>query len=400
MKKLMAMCGAVLVCAGCTSFEDVKQKADAGDAGMQYKVAVMYRDGDGVAADRKKSEEYLKKAIDSGNRAAAWDRLQQICSKKQLDASAEFIKCCNVIFDQTAVNISSDEKDARNEAAISIPRVGLAYLRLLAENKCDSEAYEVKACLRKIVSETNGYRRKFVWKFLQELNGVKTARELAEAQRVKAAKEAEAKRIKAEKEAEAQRIKAAKEAEAKRIVEEKKQAEEQKRQAEEKAKKERLAKLNDPKFKYPCGKPGVRLYKDVCAGTSAQYIDELQSLKNIGYGATWETCFISHIKIINGCVIDLLDSAVEMKDVVAKYQMEFPGIRLSEKKRDKISLENDSAIIIVQNLFREEFYPNLGRTELRRVGVRVSISDKKYKALSEQEKERERQKNAKKQLNF
>ena len=324
MKKLMAVCGALLVCAGCTSFEEVKQKADAGDAMMQYEVAVRYREGDGVAADKKLSEEYLKKAVESGSLAAAWDRIQQICSRKQLDSSAEFVKCCNMIFDPTKMN--SEEKDAQREAALHIHRLGFAYLQLLVENKRDDAAYGVKKCLKKNISVENGYRKKFVAGFQRQLAGVKTAREVAEAKRIKAKKEAEARRIKAEKEAEA-----------KRIAEEKKRAEEVKRQAEEKARQEKLAKLNDPKFKYPCGTPGTKLCKDIYAGISAQYLSQYFELKfekdsekrrkEYGDVTFHQKNAPGNETIVVGCEIELSNSAVKMEDIVEKYQREFPGIK-------------------------------------------------------------------------
>ena len=44
---------------GCTSCEETKKLADAGNPEKQYEVALMYRDGDGVPVDNKKYADYI-----------------------------------------------------------------------------------------------------------------------------------------------------------------------------------------------------------------------------------------------------------------------------------------------------------------------------------------------------
>ena len=58
---LLVVAAGIVLLSGCASFEEVKNKADAGDAGMQYKMAVMLKEGDGTPADPVKSAEYMEK---------------------------------------------------------------------------------------------------------------------------------------------------------------------------------------------------------------------------------------------------------------------------------------------------------------------------------------------------
>ena len=66
--------GAILC--GCSSFEEIKKAADAGNPEMQYEVALIYRDGDGIPADNKKSAEYMMRAVNNNYLPAAWELVQ------------------------------------------------------------------------------------------------------------------------------------------------------------------------------------------------------------------------------------------------------------------------------------------------------------------------------------
>ena len=70
MKKHISFIVAGLLCCiltGCTSFEEVKQQADNGNADMQFRAAMMLLEGDGIAVDRQAAEKYLTSAIKAKN---------------------------------------------------------------------------------------------------------------------------------------------------------------------------------------------------------------------------------------------------------------------------------------------------------------------------------------------
>lgn len=54
------------------SLEEVKQKAEEGDAQAQYQWAMCYFDGNGVEQDEKKAVEWLEKAVAQGNGEARY----------------------------------------------------------------------------------------------------------------------------------------------------------------------------------------------------------------------------------------------------------------------------------------------------------------------------------------
>ena len=87
----------LLTLVGCASFEEIKKAADAGNPEMQYEVALIYRDGDGIPADNKKSAEYMMRAVNNNYLPAAWELVQDIYRQKDVKHASDFIKAYEVL---------------------------------------------------------------------------------------------------------------------------------------------------------------------------------------------------------------------------------------------------------------------------------------------------------------
>ncbi len=63
---LLGVAAGIVLLSGCMSFEDVKNKADAGDGYMAYRTGIMLKEGDGVKANHKQAMSYFEKAAKAG----------------------------------------------------------------------------------------------------------------------------------------------------------------------------------------------------------------------------------------------------------------------------------------------------------------------------------------------
>ena len=55
-----------------SEFEEIKAKAEAGDADAQFNLGVMYRKGQGMEQDYKEAFKWWKKAADQGHAMDPW----------------------------------------------------------------------------------------------------------------------------------------------------------------------------------------------------------------------------------------------------------------------------------------------------------------------------------------
>ena len=335
---LPAMAAAIVaVISGCISVEEIQKKADAGDKAMQYDMAIRHKEGNGVPLDAAKAEEYLQKSFESGYIPAACEIANEIHDKGNIDASKKLMKCYNIIFGTSPKDLTS--AFAQDKFSRNFPASSRSYLRRLVKAEKTHEALEYSKCVLMYLDykhcptarNVDAYRRPFM-------------QYLAEAE--------------------------------KRIA---KQKAEEKRLAEQKAEEQRLAGLKskfqqleqDQQLKYPnrtLGK-GIKLYKNVCAGSSLEWLEAYAAVSNKkikcvprpmfedeflpGIPETWRgqtfrqnyaednTAAVSFIfagagkeQAMIGCCIILQN--VQVKSIIEKYQKEFPGLKPQEKRAPQL----------------------------------------------------------------
>lgn len=99
---------AVLCIAGCQSvYEETKEKADAGDAGAQYKVARMLLAGEnGAEQNPQLAEKYMQEAKKQKNPSALRYYMQEICKKRDVGAYDDFLGMLSETSDSYPLGIS------------------------------------------------------------------------------------------------------------------------------------------------------------------------------------------------------------------------------------------------------------------------------------------------------
>ena len=249
----------LLALTGCTSFEDIKQQADAGNADMQFKAAVMLMNGDGTEVDHNAAEKYMTAAFKAKNQSAACHVIKDIQRNSRGDQAKLLMEAYDILFEKKVY--SAPEK---LEIMADFPEYIIKYILYLDANGYNASAFAVKQYALKNVGKCP-LRSRYIRRYAQKIKSYKTAFEKAEEKRI-----AEEKRRFQEKK---------RKAEEKRIAEEKRRFQEEKRKAEEKriAEEKRKAeekRIAEEKAKYPLKTTGytpMRLYKNIYSGVSRKY---------------------------------------------------------------------------------------------------------------------------------
>ena len=129
----------LLALTGCTSFEDIKQQADAGNADMQYKAAVMLMNGDGTEVDHNAAEKYLMAAIKAKNQSAAQHIIKDIHNNKQGDQSKLLMEAYDILFAEKGY-----DNQEKLEILAAYPENMLKYITYLDKKGHDKSAFAVK----------------------------------------------------------------------------------------------------------------------------------------------------------------------------------------------------------------------------------------------------------------
>ena len=248
----------LLALTGCTSFEDIKQQADAGNADMQYKAAVMLMNGDGTEVDHNAAEKYMTAAFKAKNQSAACHVIKDIQRNSRGDQAKLLMEAYDILFEKKVY--SAPEK---LEIMADFPEYIIKYILYLDANGYNASAFAVKQYALKNVGKCP-LRSRYIRRYAQKIKSYKTAFEKAEEKRI-----AEEKRRFQEKK---------RKAEEKRIAEEKRRFQEEKRKAEEK-------RIAEEKAKYPLKAAGytpMKLYKKIHSGISRGYFNknDVAELKN------------------------------------------------------------------------------------------------------------------------
>ena len=170
---------------GCMSFEDVKNKADAGDGYMAYRTGVRLKNGMGVKTDYKQACVYFWKAAKAGYEprgltvldvdhrnmfGSRWDIASawEVVHTAGVEQSQLFGDCYELLWD-------SFPKYRRNE----LYKNGLNYLNALQMKKKDAEAYTLKKRLIAIIQKdpTKTQEEAVFW---DKLAKIKTQTEILE----------------------------------------------------------------------------------------------------------------------------------------------------------------------------------------------------------------------------
>ena len=210
--------------AGCTSFEEIKERADGGDPSMQYRAGLCYRDGKDVQADPDTAYSYFKKAADGGSFAGALCYAQEALRRKDISEPAKFLERIQKVFTEQPRN--SEDRDARWEMRRDYPKFCIEFAILLKNADVGVELANFKNEALRFFSKKYLYRRHdVVGQYTAKLKAIRSKNEIAEERR-----RAEEKRVAEEKRrAEERRL-----AEERRAAEEKRRAEAAKAWAEEK----------------------------------------------------------------------------------------------------------------------------------------------------------------------
>ena len=259
---VLTLATGIVLLTGCTSFEEAKKAADAGDAQMAYKAGVMLKEGNGVEQNTEQAFAYFEKAVQAGDMPAAWDLMNLIYDSRDVDHSKLFGDCYQLLCTKNPdsfLSISPQIK-AHNEGIT----LCLNYLHLLKKAGRDEETYELKKRLVAIVSfqSFDSYSDKI--RFLERLDMIVTKAEIIEQKRT---------------------------AEEKRRI-----AEEERRIAEEKKIKDTLEMMDSIKYSSPDGAPGIKLYKHLTSGISLQWFIEESLLKKGEVSYCWHSDYCIALK--------------------------------------------------------------------------------------------------------
>ena len=316
-------------------FAEAKKRADAGDGRMASQTGFMLEKGIGVKQDSKLAITYYERAIQTGSQRPSWHILNLIYTIRDTEHSKLFGDCYQWTWDNIlSPNIWNTKNKPKYKSYEHFKKsyensviVCLHYLDLLKKSGKDADAYTLKKRLISIVqkkpSGADGYAPSMVTDFLKRLEKIKTETELLE----------------------------------------------QKKEAEEKI--HRLE--QNQQLKYPNSKlgKGIKLYKDLYAGSSLEWLradaavsnkkiksisrpmfeDEfLPEIPEIWRGQTFRQNYavdddgsseVSYIfagsgkeQTMIGCCIILQN--VQVKSIVEKYQKEFPGLKIQEKRVPRI----------------------------------------------------------------
>ena len=379
--------GVAVLLSGCVSVEEIKQEADAGNVEAQYNFAMILLKKN-RAKHGNEIEKYLMMATYARYLPAACVLASNILTERKGEKAELLLRAYDVIF--AGVADSPDIEKVSSFLKRSCPGYMIGYIRYL-----DTAGYgEAATRLRDSILTDSG---KYGFQDFdeKELRGIKTSCEIAKEkerlaeERQKRFAEERQKRLAEEeqKRLEKERQKRLAEEEQKRLAEEK-----QKRLAEEKQKRlveeKRLAE-EQKKFKFPytdITNQHIKFYKHISSGISLKwFVREMgrsgvnfanEKMKYVGIqlrisgGPDVEFFFGTETllsrreweKVIWGadknsaipkgglvaCRITLPADRVTAKDVIEKYDREFPGTKYSQSIKNSLSEEVVTSRIVMK----------------------------------------------------
>ena len=368
---IFALGVAVLLC-GCVSVEEIKQEADAGNVEAQYNFAMILLK-ENRTKHRNEIEKYLTMATYARYLPAACVLASNILTERKGEKAELLLRAYDVIF--SGVADSPDIEKVSSFLKRSCPGYMIGYIRYL-----DTAGYgEAATRLRDSILTDSG---KYGFQDFdeKELRGIKTSCEIA--------KEKERLAEERQKRLAEERQKRLAEEEQKRLAEEK-----QKRLAEEKQKRlveeKRLAE-EQKKFKFPytdITNQHIKFYKHISSGISLEwFVREIkgevgfanEKMKYVGIllrrfswpdvefffgtetllsrreweGGIWgsDKNFAIPKGGLVACRITLPAERVTAKDVIEKYDREFPGTKYSQSIKNNISEEAVRRIVMKKNV--------------------------------------------------
>ena len=374
--------GVAVLLSGCVSVEEIKQEADAGNVEAQYNFAMILLKKN-RAKHGNEIEKYLTMATYARYLPAACVLASNILTERKGEKAELLLRAYDVIF--SGVADSPDIEKVSSFLKRSCPGYMIGYIRYL-----DTAGYgEAATRLRDSILTDSG---KYGFQDFdeKELRGIKTSCEIA--------KEKERLAEERQKRLAEERQKRLAEEEQKRLAEEKQKRlaeEEQKRLAEEKQKRlveeKRLAE-EQKKFKFPytdITNQHIKFYKHISSGISLEwFVREIkgevgfanEKMKYVGiqlrrfswpdveffFGTEtllsrreWENFIFAwrtdkNSAIPKGglvaCRITLPAERVTAKDVIEKYDREFPGTKYSQSIKNNISEEAVRRIVMKKNV--------------------------------------------------
>ena len=168
--------------AGCTSFEEIKARADGGDPAMQYRTGLCYRDGKDVQANLDTAYSYFKKAADGGSFAGALCYAQEALRRKDISEPAKFLERIQKIFLDQPRN--SEDWDARREMRRDYPKFCIEVAILLKNADAGAELANFKnEALRFFSKKYLTMRNSVITQYAAKLSSIRSNKEIAEAQR-------------------------------------------------------------------------------------------------------------------------------------------------------------------------------------------------------------------------
>ena len=168
--------------AGCTSFEEIKERADGGDPSMQYRAGLCYRDGKDVQANPDTAYSYFKKAADGGSFAGALCYAQEALRRKDISEPAKFLERIQKVFTEQPRN--SEDRDARWEMRRDYPKFCIEFAILLKNADAGMELVNFKKQAMRFFSKKYLIlRNSVIAQYAAKLSSVRSKKEIAEAPR-------------------------------------------------------------------------------------------------------------------------------------------------------------------------------------------------------------------------
>lgn len=167
--------------AGCTSFEEIKARADGGDPSMQYRAGLCYRDGKDVQANLDTAYSYFKKAADGGSLAGALCYAQEALRRKDISEPVKFLERIQKVFTEQPRN--SEDRNARWEMRRNYPKFCIEFATLLQKSDLDTELVNFRKKALQFFSKKYLYRHREIIPDTVKLLSIRTKKEVAEYQR-------------------------------------------------------------------------------------------------------------------------------------------------------------------------------------------------------------------------
>ena len=192
----MVSAASLLIALGaCTSFEEVKQQADMGNAEMQFKASQMLLEGEGIEPDKQAAEKYLELALKSGHLLAACHVIKSIHNNPRGDQSKLLMEAYDVLFSKKPKGWGEFSHVFRLQK--DYPDDVITYIKYLNRAGYGKAAFEFKKYSFSHLDRDKCHRRgRDINKYSRRINLITTTFEVIERKRIAKEKRiAEEKRI-------------------------------------------------------------------------------------------------------------------------------------------------------------------------------------------------------------